>query len=279
MQSSTATAPHFEGFRVAIEGAVGWLWFNRPKVANAIDLKGWDELPAAVNWLAAQTGVRSIVLAGEGRHFCAGIALEILDQLLGYTASADRATRGREQVLAFIEKAQQAISAVEKCPVPVIAAIHGACVGGAVDLIAACDLRLASGDARFCIKEIDLAVVPDVGTLQRLTHVIGYAQTAELSYGAETFDAPRALALGLVSRVLDDKEALLQAATALAAAIASKSPATVRGIKRNLVFARDHSVPDGLAYTAAWNAGMLTGEDLAEALAAFKAKRAAVFVD
>jgi len=187
--------------------------------------------------------------------------------------------RGREQVLAFIEKAQQAITAVEKCAVPVIAAIHGACVGGAVDLIAACDLRLASRDARFCIKEIDLAVVPDVGTLQRLSHVIGYSQTAELTYSAETFDADKALALGLVSRVLEDKDALLAAATELATTIASKSPATVRGIKRNLVFARDHSVPDGLAYTAAWNAGMLTGEDLSEALAAFKAKRAAVFAD
>ena len=271
--------PAFETVRLVADGPIARLSFNRPNNANAFDRSMWDELPRALEWIGTQRSLRVVVLSGEGKHFTGGIDLSVVSWLMELTADPQRATRGREDVLAFIEKAQHAFNAIERCPVPVIAAIHGACVGAGVDLIAACDLRLCSADARFCVKEIDLAVVPDVGTLQRLSHVIGYSATAELSYSAETFDAQRALALGLVSRVCENKEALLEAAHRLAQDIASKPPTTVRGIKRNLLWSRDHSVHDGLAFVATWNAAMLVGEDLAEAVAAAQQKRNAIFPD
>ncbi|WP_420468203.1 enoyl-CoA hydratase-related protein [Panacagrimonas sp.] len=271
--------PSFETVRLLADGPVARLSFNRPDNANAFDRRMWEELPRALEWIGTQRHLRVVVLSGEGRHFTGGIDLSVVSWLMELTADPQRATRGREDVLAFIEKAQHAFNALERCPVPVIAAIHGACVGAGVDLIAACDLRLCSADAKFCVKEVDLAVVPDVGTLQRLSHVIGYSATAELTYSAETFDARRALDLRLVSRVLDNKGALLESANRLAQDIASKPPTAVRGIKRNLLWSRDHSVQDGLAFVATWNAAMLVGEDLAEAVEAAKQKRKAIFPD
>ncbi len=272
------TAFTAETLIVERQGAVAWLRLNRPDKGNALDLAMWRELPAALAWLNAQPEVRVVVIAGEGRHFCCGIDLSALSHLYCLVDAACEA-RGREKLLAFIEQAQAAFNAVETLRVPVIAAIHGGCLGAGVDLIAACDLRLAAGDARFSIKEVDWAVVPDVGTLQRLRHVIGQSALAELSYTGETFDAGRALALGLVSRVCASKEQLWLDAAALAQTIAAKSPLTVRGIKRNLLWSRDHNTADGLAYVAAWNASMVVSADGREALAAANERRSPVFDD
>lgn len=276
---SDPSLPVFETVRIEQDGAVARLILNRPQSANALDRRMWEELPRALEWLGTQRGVRVAILHGEGRHFTAGIDLSVIEWLQTLVADPQRATRGREDILAFIERAQHAFNAIEAAPFPVIAAIHGACIGGGVDLIAACDLRLCTRDARFCVKEVDLAVVPDVGTIQRLQHVVGYSVAAELSYTAETFDGARALAMGLVSRVCETREDLMQLAAELATTITAKPPTTVRGIKRNLLWARDHSVQDGLAYAASWNAGMLVGEDLREALAAYAGKRAALYPD
>lgn len=271
--------PSFESVALRVDGAIAHLRFNRPEQANAFNHAMWEDLPRALEWIGTQRAVRAVVLSGEGKHFTGGIDLSVVAWLRGLTADPQRATRGREDVLAFIEMAQHAFNALERCPVPVIAAVHGACVGAGVDLIAACDLRLCAADARFCVKEVDLAVVPDVGTLQRLGHVIGYSAMAELTYSAETFDAQRALSLRLVSRVLESRDALLEAAMKLAQDIASKPPTAVRGIKRNLLWSRDHSVQDGLAFVATWNAAMLVGEDLAEALDAALSKRKPQYPD
>jgi enoyl-CoA hydratase len=271
--------PTYTTLKLQLDGPVADLRLHRPEAANALDSTMWDEIPQALSWLSQQNSVRVAVISGEGKHFCAGIDVAMLADLFELTADASRPTRGRESLLAFIEHAQAGFNAIEQARMPVIAAIHGACIGGAVDLIAACDVRLCSSDARFSIKEVDLAVVPDVGTLQRLRHVISHAAVAELSLTAETFNAERALSLGLVSRICEDKAAVLATAGDLARQIAAKSPATVRGIKRNLLWARDHSVRDGLAYTAAWNSAMLVGEDLREAVAAFREKRLPRFED
>lgn len=274
-----SSVPTFDTVRIVLDGAIARVSLNRPEQANALDRRMWEELPRAMEWVGTQRSVRAVVLHGEGKHFTGGIDLSVVRWLFDLTSDPKRATRGREDVLAFIELAQHAFTAVERCPVPVIAAIHGACIGGGVDLIAACDIRLASADARFSIKEIDLAVVPDVGTLQRLSYVIGYSAMAELTYSAETFDAQRALGLRLVSRVVENKDAVLEAANRLAQDIAGKPPTTVRGIKRNLLWSRDHTVQDGLAYAGIWNTAMLVGEDLTEALDAALNKRKPTYPD
>lgn len=261
------------------DGAVARLSMNRPDKANAMNLAFWEELPKALADVEAHSAARVLIISGEGRHFSAGIDMEALMHLASIAGDKGCPARAREKIHAFVQHAQAAFNAIEACRVPVIAAIHGACVGGAVDMIAACDVRLCSADASFCIKEADLAVVPDVGTLQRLRHVIGLGHLAELTYSAESFDATSAQRIGLVTRVYSDLKQLQAGATALAQTIAAKSPLTVRGIKRNLLFARDHTVADGLAYTAAWNAAMLISEDAGEAMSAQIAKRPPKFAD
>ncbi len=276
---NNSALPEFETVIVEVDGAIARLKMNRPEKGNALDRRMWAEFPQALDWLAKQRHVRAIVISGEGRHFTAGIDLSVVEWLHTLVEDPSRATRSREDILAFIEQCQDAFSAIERNPVPVIAAISGACIGGGVDLISACDLRLCASDAKFSIKEIDLAVVPDVGTIQRLRHVIGYSALAELSYSGETFDAERAKSLGLVSRVCGSRDELMAAADKLAREIASKSPSTTRGIKRHLLWSREHSVRDGLDYVASWNSAMLVGEDLKEAVSAYLQKRTATFED
>ena len=162
---------------------------------------------------------------------------------------------------------------------PVIAAIHGACIGGGIDMIGACDLRYCTVDARFSIKEVDLAVTADVGTLQRLRHVVGLARLTELAYTGETFDGRKAKAIDLVGEAYETREELMTQVEQLALRIAAKSPITVRGIKHNLLYSRDHSVQEGLEMVAAWNTSMLVSDDLTEAVSAHLQKREAKFAD
>ncbi|GAC1620458.1 MAG: crotonase/enoyl-CoA hydratase family protein [Nevskia sp.] len=270
---------HFTTLRIDLDGPLAWLRLNRPDKANAMNRAMWDELPQAVAWIDAQPQVRVLILCGEGRHFTAGIDLEMLGELGAKVNGRGCAGRAREDVRAWIMKLQDSFSCFEALRVPVIAAISGACVGAGVDLISACDLRYGTYDAKFCIKEVDLAIVADVGTLQRLRHVIGLAPMTELTYSAETFDGHRALALGLLNGAFETRDEVLAKAEAMARLIASKSPLTVRGIKKNLLYSRDHTVAEGLEFAAGWNAAMLISEDASEALSAFLQKRAATFAD
>ena len=271
--------PTLETLVIEREGSIAWVRMNRPKAANALDLQMWKEFPLAFDALAKDRSVRAIILCGEGKHFTGGIDISVIGWLSEFVKNPKRQTRGHEDVLAFIELAQDAFTSIERNPVPVIAAIHGACIGGGVDMISACDIRICSEDAKFSIKEIDLAVVPDVGTLQRLRHIIGYGPMTELTYTAETFDAARAKELGLVSRVCDSRESVISTAREMAHLIAAKPPTTTRGIKRNLIWSREHNVQDGLTYAATWNTAMLIGEDLQEAIAAYMEKRAPKYPD
>lgn len=269
----------YETLKLELQAPVATLTINRPDKANAMNLPFWDEFPAALAEIGEHREIRVAIVTGAGRHFSAGIDTDGLTRLWQVANGGDCPARGREGVRDFILHAQAAFNALEALRIPVIAAVNGACFGAGVDLISACDLRLCSTDARFCVKEVDLAVVPDVGTLHRLRHIIGDARTAQLSYTAETVEANAALAMGLVSEVFADNEALQAGATQLAQTIGTKSPLTVRGIKNNRLFARDHSVADGLAYTAAWNASMLISADAREAMTAYLEKRPAKFED
>lgn len=252
--------------KVDIEASVAWIRLNRPDRANALDRVFWGEFPQLLQWIDAQPQVRVAVLAAEGRHFCAGADIELLEHLVAVGAASGCAASAREDLRREILQLQDAFTAIERMRVPMIAAVHGACIGAGVDLIAACDLRYSTQDAKFCIKEIDLAVVPDVGTLQRLRHVVGLPTLTELAYTAETFQGEKAKQIGLVGAVYESQDALYERVRKLAGIIASKSPVTVRGIKHNLLYSRDHSVADGLDHVATWNASMLLSDDLRQAL-------------
>ena len=272
------TLPTFEFLEVSLHDQVATVAINRPKRANALHLELWFEIKAAMAWLDGESQARVAILSGNGNHFCAGVDLTMF---MGLQEQIQDPCVGRmaDKVRGFIVQLQDCLTAIEKCRKPVIAAIHGSCIGGALDLIAACDLRYCAADAKFCLKEIDLGLVADVGVLQRLPKIIGDGRTRELAFTAREFDGPEAVQMGLVTRCLPSREALAAEVHAVAKAIAAKSPLTVRGLKDNLNFSRDHTVAEGLQYVAAWNAVMLMSEDLMAAAMAMLSKEKAEFRD
>lgn len=264
-------------FRVERDGPVARLIMNRPDKANGMTPDFWADLPRLLASLDRDETVRVALIKGEGRHFTGGMDLAAFAGL----ANLFRQDPGRAAFAMrnMILNLQDAFNAIERTRFPVIAAVHGACIGAGIDMITACDLRLASADASFSVEEIHIGMAADVGTLQRLPKLIPPSVAAELAYTGRRFDAAEAKAIGLVSRVLDDKDALDAAAEELASSIAAKSPLAIAGIKRNLAYARDHSVADGLDYIATWNGGMLRPEELTQAIQAKMMKRVASFPD
>ena len=266
--------------------AVATLWLDRAEARNAMGVDLWRDLPRAMAALSADTTVRVVVVAAEGPHFSVGLDLKAMGSMLtgggsggggggggdtgGAPASmAARARSGRAEVL----RLQDSITAVARCPKPVIAAVHGYCIGGGVDLIAACDIRLASSDAVFSVREAKVAIVADLGSLQRLPAILNAGHLAELAFTGKDISAERAKEIGLVNDVAADVEGVHKAAHTLAAEIAANSPIAVQGTKAVLAANEGRTVAEGLDYVATWNAGMLASDDLTEAMTAFMEKR------
>ncbi|CAH1266720.1 ECH1 [Branchiostoma lanceolatum] len=222
--------------------------------------------------ISAEPDVRAVVVSGAGKIFTAGMDLgDMMGSML--IDGADTAMKALKKTT-NIRQLQETFSVIEKCPKPVIAAVHSACVGGGVDLITACDIRLCTQDAWFQIKHVDIWLPADVGTLQRLPKVIGNDSLArELAFTGRRFKAEEAKQMGLVSGIYPDREAVLEAALDLATAIASKSPIAVQVTKISMVHFRDHSVQEGLGHVALWNSTMLQSEGVAEGMQASMKKR------
>lgn len=268
----------FETLKVALDGPVATIELHRPEKANAIDLAMWHDIRRAMGWLDDTPQARVAILCGAGRHFTSGIDLSLLASV-GEQAADPCAGRARDKLRRVILDLQDTLTAIERCRKPVLAAIHGACIGGGIDLIAACDLRYCSADAMFSVKEIDVGMTADLGTLQRLPRLIGEGLARELAYTGRSVDGTEARELRLVNRCYDTREALMAGVGELAAAIAAKSPLAVRGCKEMITYARDHSVADGLNYIATWNAAMLLSADLGEAQQAARERRTPQFRD
>ncbi|WP_449222043.1 crotonase/enoyl-CoA hydratase family protein [Tistrella mobilis] len=273
-----ATPPAFTTLAVTLEGAVARVTLNRPDKANAMNAPMWVELKAAMEWLDETPQARVGIITGAGRFFTAGIDLAMLGAMKDEVADGCDGRRGeklRRQILAI----QDTVTSVERCRKPVIAAVNGPCVGGGIDLITACDMRYAADDAWFSVKEVDMGLAADVGTLQRLPKIVGEGMARELAYTARKVTAAEAEAMRLINRRFATVQALTDGVAAIAAEIASKSPLAIRGTKEMITYVRDHSVADGLNYIATWNAAMLLSDDLTEAMTAFFEKRPARFRD
>jgi enoyl-CoA hydratase len=269
----------FETLAVTLDGPVATVRLNRPDKANAMNAALWQEIRRAFAWVDETPAARVAILEGEGRHFSSGIDLQMMAGLMPQVHD-DCDGRAREKLRRVILDLQDTLSSLERCRKPVLAAIHGACVGGAVDLICCADMRYAAADAQFTIKEVDIGMVADVGTLQRLPRLIGsQGLVRELAYTGRSVDAAEARAIGLVNRVYDSREALHTGVREIAATIAAKSPLAIRGIKEMLNYARDHGVADGLNHVATWNAAMLMSEDLMKAMTGAQARVAPKFRD
>uniref|UniRef100_A0ACD5X8N7 Uncharacterized protein n=1 Tax=Avena sativa TaxID=4498 RepID=A0ACD5X8N7_AVESA len=251
---------------------------NRPAQRNALSPEAFAEIPRAMSLLDRLPAARAVVLSASGPHFCAGIELGApgspLAAVPGRGADPAAAAEGLRRGILDL---QAALTAVELCRKPVIAAVHGACVGGGVELVAACDIRYCSGDATFVLKEVDMAIVADLGALQRLPRIVGYGNAADLALTGRTITALEAKEMGLVSRVFDSKQELDAAVAKIAKEISEKSALAVMGTKAVLLRSRDMTVEQGLEHVATWNAGMLKSNDLMEAIKAFVEKRKPVF--
>ena len=268
----------YETLNVTLENHIATVQLNRAEKANAMNLAMWQDIRKAFEWVDATSEVRVAILAGAGKLFSAGIDLQMM---MGLGTQIQNACDGRtrENLRRLILDLQDTLTSLERCRKPVLAAIHGACVGGGIDLITCADMRYCSSDATFTIKEIDIGMTADVGTLQRLPKLIGEGMARELAYTGRKFGAAQALEMRLVNRVFDSPQALQAGVREIAATIAAKSPLSIRGVKEMITYARDHSVADGLNYIATWNAAMLMSTDLSEAMQANAGKRAAEFKD
>ncbi len=267
----------YKAFRVELADKVAQVVIDRPEKINAMSADFWAEIVDVFRWVDDTDEVRVVVLSGAGPHFSSGIDLQLLAQV-GAQLGKD-VGRNAEQLRRKILSLQASFNAVDHCRKPVIAAIQGYCLGGAIDLISACDMRYCSADARFSIKEIDMGMAADVGTLQRLPRIIGDGIMRELAYTGRTLDGAEAQAIGLVNRVYENPKALMEGVNELARQIAEKSPLAIRGTKEMIRYMRDHRVDDGLEYIATWNAAMLQAADLRVAVAAHMARQKPDFAD
>ena len=260
-------------FDVTVADHIAEVALTGPGKGNAMGPDFWRELPELFGFIDRDPEVRAVVLTGAGKHFSYGLDLVAMAGTLANVLADNAKAAARTEFLESLRKLQAGITAVADCRKPVIAAISGWCIGGGVDLICAADVRYASADAEFSIREVKVGMVADVGTLARLPYIIGDGHLRELALTGKDFDAARAEKIGLVNDVADDRDAVLALARETAREIADNPPLVVHGIKDVLDHSRSAAVHDSLRYVAAWNSAFLPSEDLSEAITAVFEKR------
>jgi len=275
-------------FDVSESDHVAHVQLNRPDKLNSMVPAFWTELPEIIRGISAEGTARAIVLSSTGKHFSAGMDLAVFtggSDVGSGSGDGDGARRSAEagrQRARLRETAlmlQDSFTVLEKARMPVIAAIQGGCIGGAVDMVTACDLRYVAADAFFVIQEINIGMTADVGTLQRLPKLIPDAVCRELAYLGGRMPAQRAYEVGLVNGVFDTHDELIAGVLDVAAQIAAKSPLAIWGSKEMITYARDHSVADSLNYIATWQTGMFQPADMMESFSAKADQRDPEFDD
>jgi len=265
-------------FDVSIEAHVAHIRLKRPEAMNSMVREFWNELPQIVRDIDRNARARCIVISSTGKHFCAGMDLAVFGGGGSTSAAASKDTAVNAEAMRYHVKAlQDSFSCLDEARMPVIAAIQGGCVGGAVDMTSACDIRYCSADAFFVIQEINIGMTADVGTFPRLCKLIPEGWVRELAYTGRRLPASRARDIGLVNEVFDTHEEVVAHALATAREIASKAPLAVTGSKVMINYARDHTIKDGLDYIAVWQTSMFSGPHMAEAFKARSEKRDANF--
>jgi enoyl-CoA hydratase len=272
----------YQCFDVTITDRIAHIVLNRPEKRNNMIRAFWEELPQIIDDIDANARARVIVISSTGPHFTSGIDTGMFSDN-SITPGEDAARTARLQHGArfydSVQRLQRTFTALEQCRIPVLAAIQGGCIGGGVDLITACDMRYASEDAFITVYEINIGMTADVGTFPRLVKLIPEGIVRELAYTGRRMPAREAQACGLVNRVFADQATMLTEVMAIAREIAARAPLAVYGCKRMINYARDHSTADGLDYIGIWNASMLQGEEIQEAISANRDRRAGEFVE
>ena len=261
-------------FSLSTENHIAHLVMNRPEAMNTMHPTFWRELHEVLTDIHKAGTARALVISSTGKHFSAGMDLQTFSSAIQMD---DSSAEGRSAVYDVLTDMQHTFTLLEELRIPVIAAIHGGCIGGAVDMVTACCMRYASADAFFCIQEINIGMVADVGTLQRLPKLLPMALVKELAYTGRRLSADKALAHGLVNEVLPTHEATVAAALQAAKEIASKPPVAIWGTKQVLHYARDHSTEDSLRHMGWLQGAIWSNANVREAISAMQQKREANF--
>nr|WP_267177735.1 crotonase/enoyl-CoA hydratase family protein [Sneathiella aquimaris] len=262
-----------------IENHIAHIQLNRPAKLNTLIMEFWQEMVDAFAEIEKTASARVVVISSTGKHFTAGLDLNAFGNIASDMQSATDPARIREQMRNNVREMQESFTVIEKCRLPVLVAVQGGCIGGGVDLVSACDMRYCTEDAFFTIQEINIGMTADVGTLQRLPHLIPSGIVRELAYTGRRMMSAESKEVGLVNHVYKDADAMISGVLEIAETIASKSPLAVHGTKEMLNYTRDHSVDDALNYMSVWQSGMFFSNDLFEAAKANAEKRKPVFDD
>ena len=269
----------YECFEVTIANKVAHIQLQRPDAFNSMIASFWTELPQIVREIDASASARAIVISSTGKHFSAGMDLEVFSGGSSLSVGPGVTEEGRKRAYMWmmVQHLQDSFTALEQARIPVLCAIQGGCIGGAIDMVSAADMRYCSADAFFCVMEINIGMTADVGTLQRLPKIIPEGIARELAYTGDRMPAQRALECGLVNQVFEDHDSLVEGVLEIAGRIATRSPLAIWGTKEMINYTRDHSVADGLRYIAGWQSGMFQPADMFEEFAAKGEKRAPIF--
>lgn len=266
----------YECFAVSVDNGIAHLQLNRPDKANSLTRAFWSELPDAVEQLSRSGQVRAMVISAQGKVFCGGLDMQMFSTAKEFHASCPEE---REVLQVNLERMQGALNALERARFPVIAAVQGACIGGGFDLIAACDLCFASEAAKFRIEETNVGMMADLGVLQRLPRLIPAGVARYLALTGDTLDATEAYRLGLLAKIFATPEELLEGAFAAARKIAERPPVAINGIKRAMLYSRDHGVYESLQHTVLLQSAILSGQDILRAVGARASGTPAQFAD
>lgn len=267
------TSPFFE---IEKRKNVAILWLNRPEKRNAMNWPFWRDLPAMIDQINADPQIHCFVVAAKGKSFSTGLDLEEFFQEFKPVFQGEFAD-GREKLYQLILTMQKGINAIYNSKKPSIALVQKHCIGGGLDLVSACDIRYASKDASFSLRESKVAIVADMGSLQRLPHLIGNAHTRELALTGKDISADEAYEMGLVTKVTEDFDSLLQAGLKTAEEIAENPTIVIRGVKQVLNHGIGKTIEEGLDYVAVWNASMLDSKDFRSAIGGFMERKRPVF--
>lgn len=277
---SRETLPESDVVSVEFDGHIATVWLDREEARNALAPAFWDEFPVIIEALGADRQTRAVVVAARGPSFTVGIDLKAFGPFFmggGVDPMADHQPGSevakRQALYESIKRMQHTFTALATCPKPVIAAVHGHCIGAGIDLITACDIRYASEDSTFSVRETRIGMVADVGTLQRLPNIIDPGRVAEIVYTGKDFDAGEAFDMGLITRIVPDAASALDAALETAGQIAANSPLAVQGSKSVLRNTEGKTVAEALDYMALWNSSFIMSNDFIEATMAFMQKR------
>lgn len=267
----------YETLSLSVEAGIAHVQLSRGEKFNTMNKAFWPEMVAVFDEIEEDPSARVVVFSAQGKHFTSG--LDLNDFGPGLMGTDSEPARKAEALRRSVLRMQETMSVVDRCRLPVLIAIQGACIGGGIDLISSADMRYCTEDAFFCIQETNIGMTADVGTLQRLPHIIPHGIVRELTYTGRRMMAAEARECGLINQVFADQQALLAGVMDIAAEIAAKSPIATVGNKEMLNYARDHSIQDGLNYIATWNAAMLSRADLGEAFMAKTEKRETKYAD